>query len=166
MVRHQPASCSGTQTQLRPTQEGLAAPWATHTLAGLCKWRPVLSALAKAWIPSHICTARMKACNCHRIQFFESEQQINVCFIFLFEVIRHHLVVRKAWAIKERRGQGNDLKSVQRRPATRCGGVTACLPHLGSSLRKSKEDPRRLPGRQFNSENKTALHFHVLGGEL
>lgn len=125
-----------------------------------------LSALAKAWIPSHICTARMKACNFHRIQFFESEQQINVCFIFLFKVITHHLVVGKAWAIKEGRGWVNYLKSMQRRPANHCGGVRACLPHLGASLRKSKGDPRRLPRRQFNFENKAALHLYVLGREL
>ena len=38
-----------------------------------------------------------------------------------------------------------------------------CLPHLGASLRESRGDPRRLVGRQFNPENKAALHLPCAG---
>lgn len=90
------ASRSGIQTQLRRAQEGWLRPGHPHTSRSAHMEASSLSALAKAWIPSHICTARMKACNFHRIQFFELELHTNVCFIFLFKVITHDLVVGKA----------------------------------------------------------------------
>lgn len=39
----------------------------------------------------------------------------------------------------------------------------ASLPHLGASLRKSRRDPRRLVGHQFNSENRAALYLACTG---
>lgn len=116
-----------------------------------------LPALAMAWIPSHICTARAKACDFHRIQFFESELQISVCFIFLYR--SHHVIVGKAWPIMEGRDWVNYLKS---KAVNCCGGTTACR-LSGAFPRKSKGDPRRLPGRQFNSENKAVLHLLCVG---
>lgn len=120
MVRHQQGLLLRDSDPARPTQKGLALPRATHTLARPRSQRPVLSALAVAGIPSHICTIRKKACNFHRIQFFESELQTTVCFIFLFNVIARHLVVGKARAIRKGRGWVNYLKKVQGRPMNHC----------------------------------------------
>lgn len=55
-----PPSCPGTQTR-RPTlgHPGTGTP--VHMVASS------LSTLAMAWIPSHICTAKEKACNFHGI---------------------------------------------------------------------------------------------------
>lgn len=39
----------------------------------------------------------------------------------------------------------------------------ASLPHLGASPRKSRRDPRRLVGHQFNSENRAALYLECAG---
>lgn len=122
-----------------------------------------LSALAAAWIPSHICTGRGKACNFHRIQFFESELRVSVCFIFLFKVITRHLVVGKAWAITEGRGRMIYLQSMHRRPENPCGGAKVRLPHLGASRRKSRGDPRGLPGDSSILKVKQDFTFLVLG---
>lgn len=163
MVRHQQG------LQLRDANPGEAYPGGAgfalghpHIGTSVRTEASSLSALAMAGIPSHICTARMKACHCHRSQFLESERQITVCFLFLFKVITHRLVVRKASAIRKGRDWVNYLKTMQGNCESLGRSCSSPPPSQGPSLRRSQGDPR-LPRRQFNSENKTALHLQCVG---
>lgn len=122
-----------------------------------------LPALATAWIPGHICTARVKACNFHRIQFFWVRAADECLFYFSFQGDYTSFGCGEAWAITERRSWVNYLKSMQQRPVNRRGGGMASLPHSGASPRNSRRDPRRLVGHQFNSENRAALHLACAG---
>lgn len=133
MVRHQPGFLLRDSAQPRPTQER----WPGHPHSGTTVHMEASSpsALATAWIPGHICTARVKACNFHRIQFFESELQISVCFIFLFKVITHHLVVGKT-GLSRREEAGWIILKVC---SEGCGGGMAASSLGGGLLSKEKQ---------------------------
>lgn len=125
-----------------------------------------LSALAVAGIPSHICTARMKAYNFHRSQFFESELQISVCFNFLFKVITHPSVVGKAWAITGRRGWVNYLKNTQQGVWLAMEGQWNASLIRGPLQGKAKGTPDRFMEDSLVLKIKQHFTSCVLGGEL